>query len=70
VERSRHGGDRAAQDPAGDRQRGERLDWREREPGEAVDRDQRGVVGEQHRLAGCEQPDVAACTGHISSLYT
>src|SRR4051812_9870356 len=32
---------------------------RERQPREAVDGDQRRVVGEEHRLAGGEQPDIS-----------
>ena len=75
VQRCRHGGERAAQDPGGHRQRGEADVGRERKPRQAVDGDERRIVGEQHRLAGGEQPDVALrgtvhCLAYCSVLYS
>ena len=56
--RSGYGAQRRPHHPAGHRQRGEGLVRRKRVSGEAVERDDGGVVGEQQRLAGGEQRDV------------
>src|SRR5688572_5987136 len=68
VERRRHRGDRAAEHPTCNRQRGEASVGRKRQPSQAVDGDQRGVVREEQCLARREQTDVARGTVHIYSI--
>src|SRR5262249_2343985 len=68
VERRRHCGDRSAEHPARDRQRGEAGVRRERQARQAIDCNQGRVVREQQRLARGEEADVAPLFAALIAL--